>query len=399
MTIQTTPAARMTAKPRRPDNQLRFGLMWPNSPAPNVTSAAVAERNPSIFDVDVHMELARTAERIGVDFVFFADGYTNHGSDNARVGHGEPCISAPIWAAAVMAATQHIGVVTTMHTRYLSPVVLARLGANLDILSGGRWGWNVVPGAKDSEARLFGIDASMEHDVRYRMAAETIEACKALWAANGSPVDFHGEYHHLSGTPRGPYPIQKPWPLLFNAGVSPAGQELIASTCDYAFFPVADDLEKVRVPVEQLAARTEAHGRDPIEVNMAGSIGVIVGDSRAEAEDTYAWVQDNLDLPAARGWARGFFGGSQTYQKNFSDQEFDAAARKIGIAAGSRMLVGTGEDVAEQLIEIHRATGLRGFMLITMFWAPEEIARLGAIFPYLEKAGVWTRPEQREWSW
>lgn len=391
--------SKRTVKERRPDTQLRFGLMWPNSPAPNVTSRAVADRNPDVLDIDQHMALARTAESIGVDFVFFADGYTHHGPDNARVGHGEPCIAAPIWAPVVMAATRHIGVVTTIHTRYHSPAVIARFGANLDVLSGGRWGWNVVPGANPAESRLLGLPEDIDHDDRYAMAAETIDAVRTLWTANGEPVEFDGRFVSFSGTPRGPYPVQRPWPLLFNAGVSPAGQELIANACDYAFFAVVDDLAKVREPVRRLADLTESKGRSPLEVNMAGSIGVVVGQTHAEAREKYEWIRDSVDLPAARGWARGFLSRSQTYRSTFDSAEFDQTARKIGLAAGSRVLVGTAEEVAEQLIDIHRATGLRGFMLLVLLWAPDEVAKLADIFPYLRKANVWTPPAERGWCW
>ncbi|WP_326837138.1 LLM class flavin-dependent oxidoreductase [Amycolatopsis rhabdoformis] len=388
---------RRTPKPRRIDDKMRFGLMWPNSPSPNVTSVEVAKRNPDVLDINSHITLAQTAERIGVDFVFFADGYTNHGLDNARVGHGEPCVSAPIWAPIVMAATEHLGVVTTMHARYLSPVVLARLGANLDVLSGGRWGWNIVPGAKGSEAKLFGLSDTIEHDERYQVVAETLEAVRALWGARGEPIKFDGKYYHLEGIPRGPYPVQES-PVIFNAGVSPAGQEFIASSADYAFFAVVDDLAKVTATVRQLAEKTAAHGRDPREVNLAGSTGVVIARTSAEAAEKFAWIKDSLDMDAARGWARGFLAGSQTYQANF-DQELDEAARKIGIAAGSRVLVGTAADIAEQLIEIHRVTGLRGFMLVNLLWAPEEVELLGDVFPILERAGVWETPESRGWSW
>ena len=384
-------------KPRKVDDKMRFGLMWPNSPSPNVTSLAVAERNPDVLDMDSHIALARTAEKIGVDFVFFADGYTNHGEHNARVGHGEPCISAPIWAPIVMAATDHIGVVTTMHARYLSPVVLARLGANLDVLSGGRWGWNIVPGAKGSEARLFGISSEIEHDERYAVVEETLSAVRALWNARGKSIDFNGKYYRLQGVPRGPYPIQES-PLIFNAGVSPAGQEFIARNADYAFFAVVEDLAQVAKTVEELGDRTEASGRSRLEVNLAGSIGYVIGSTAAEAQEKYDWIRDSVDMDAARGWAQGFLSGSQTYQSNFGG-EFDEAARKIGLAAGSRVLVGTAADVAEQIIEINRQTGLRGFMWLSLVWDPMEVALLGDVLPYLEKAGLWEPPSSRGWSW
>lgn len=393
----TIPSGPRQAKPRRNDDTMRFGLMWPNSPSPNVTSGTMAARNPDVLQIDSHVALAQTAEEIGVDFVFFADGYTNHGEHNARVGHGEPCISAPIWAPIVMAATEHIGVVTTMHARYLSPVVLARVGANLDVLSGGRWGWNIVPGSKGSEERLFGLDDEIEHDERYTLVAETLSAVRALWGAHGKAIDFQGVYTHHQGVPRGPYPVQES-PMIFNAGVSEAGKSFIAAQADYAFFAVTEDLEAVKSTVDDLAARAEAAGRDPLSVGGAGSVGIVVGATTEEAQRKFEDIVESVDMEAARGWAKGFLGGSQTYQKTFGT-DLDAAARKIGVAAGSSVLVGTPREIAEQLIHIYRTTGLRGFMLLTLDWDPDEVALIGDVFPYLEEAGVWIPPSKRDWSW
>ncbi|WP_284981579.1 LLM class flavin-dependent oxidoreductase [Arthrobacter sp. efr-133-TYG-118] len=388
---------RQAEKPRKVDDKMRFGVMYPNSPSPSVTSGVVAAANPDVLDIDAHIAFARASEDAGVDFVFFADGYTNHGPDNARVGHGEPCISAPVWAPIVMAATDHVGVVTTMHARYISPVVLARLGANLDVVSGGRWGWNIVPGSKGSEASLFGLTDDIDHDERYAVVSETLEAVRTLWGARGEPIKFDGKYYQLEGTPRGPYPVQQS-PLIFNAGVSAAGQEFISKSADYAFFAVVDDLTKVKATVDQVGDKTEAAGRNRLEVGLAGSVGICIGKTSSQAQEKFQWVKDSLDMDAARGWAKGFLGGSQTYQDNFGSQ-LDEAARKIGIAAGSKVLVGTAEEVAEQFMEIHRVTGLRGFMLITLLWNPEEISAMKDVFPYLEKAGLWESPESRGWSW
>lgn len=80
-----------------------------------------------------------------------------------------------------------------MHARYMSPAVLARIGANLDVISGGRWGWNIVPGSKGSEAKLLGITDEIEHDEAYAVVAETLDAVRTLWAARGRPVDFRGK--------------------------------------------------------------------------------------------------------------------------------------------------------------------------------------------------------------
>jgi dimethylsulfone monooxygenase len=277
--------------------------------------------------------------------------------------------------------------------------VIARLGANLDQLSGGRWGWNIVPGTKSSESELLGLDDRIDHDQRYAMATETVQAVKVLWGSNGDPVAFDGDFYHFKGTPRGPFPIQQPHPLLFNAGVSPAGQGLIADLCDRAFFAVGDDLDQVRKAVEDLASLADDRGRRPGEIVASGSIGVVVGKTTDEAAEKYQWLREHVDLDAASDWARTFLSRSQSYQSMFGDKAFEEAARKIGIAAGSRVLVGTGAEVAEQMIDIHRRTGLRGFMMVIPVWTIEELLEWADIFPTLEAAGVWTRPADRGWAW
>lgn len=387
-----------THKPRLVDDRMRFGLMWQSSPTPTTTSKAAADRNPDAFDVATQMDLARRVEHAGLDYVFFADGYIPHGENSWRIGHAEPHMSATVFAPPVMAATQHLGVVTTLHTRYMPPAMIARIGANLDVLSGGRWGWNIVPGWKPDEMELLGVTVpDNSHETRYATTTECVEAVKRLWAARGELVDFEGEYYSLRGKLISPHPVQDP-PCLFNAGVSATAQELIAGTCDFAFTPLPDDDAKVRTMVEGLAARCEAHDRSPQEVNMAGATGLVLGRTDREAAEKYQWIRDTLDMDCARDIATELMGGSETYKANY-EGEFDDIARTLGIACGSRVLVGSPSSVAEQILDLHRSTGIRGFMFLPSLYADEDIELMGEVFPYLEKADVWTPPGERGWSW
>jgi FMNH2-dependent dimethyl sulfone monooxygenase len=383
-------------KKRRPDGQLRFGLMWYNSPTPYLTSATAAAQNPPVLDLATQTSLAQAAEQAGFDFLFLADGYVGHGEHNKRIGHAEPRLNAVVWAAALAAATKHIGVASTIHTKYLPPAVIARLGANLDVLSGGRWAWNVVPGTK--EDALLGMEP-LDHDVRYAQATEAIRAVKTLWEARGEEVEFKGDFHSFSGRLAGPHPIQEPWPLVFNAGVSPAGQQVVATQCDYGFFTVVDDLAKVRGPVENVARLAEDAGRDPREVNLIGSTSIVLGDTTTEAEDRFAELQESLDMDAARAWAASFLGRSQTYQDTHGGDDLDAVARSVGVASGAKVLRGTPAEVAEQILSIYLETGLRGYQICPLTWSADDLIRHGEVFAELEKAGVWTPPHKRDWSW
>jgi dimethylsulfone monooxygenase len=383
-------------KRRRPDGQLRFGLMWFNSPTPYLTSAAAAHANPQVLDVQTQIVLARAAEQANFDFIFLADTYVGHGEHNARIGHAEPRLYSPVWATVLATATKHIGIASTLHTKYLAPAVIARMGANLDVVSGGRWAWNVVPGTLDDA--IVGMPP-LDHARRYAHAAEAVRAVKALWAARGEPVEFNGDFHRFSGRLIGPHPLQEPWPLLFNAGVSPAGQGLIATECDYGFFTLVDDLAKVRAPVQNIARLASDAGRDPREVNLIGTVAVVLGDSTAEARDRFAELQESIDMDAARAWARNFIGRSQTYEDTHGDAEFDAAARSVGVASGAKVLLGTPREVAEQILAIYRETGLRGYQIAPLTWSEKQVLQYGDVFDELERAGVWTPPAKRGHSW
>jgi alkanesulfonate monooxygenase SsuD/methylene tetrahydromethanopterin reductase-like flavin-dependent oxidoreductase (luciferase family) len=383
-------------KPRKIDNKLRFGMMWPNSPSSNVPSKIMSSLNADILDPQTHINLVKVAEEVGLDFVFFADGYTTHSPANAAAGHGEPRIMATVWAPVLMQGTDHIGIVTTMHARYLSPVVLARLGANLDVLSGGRWGWNIVPGSKGSEADLFGIELA-EHDERYAEVEEVLSAVRMLWGAKGQPIYFDGKYSHHEGTPVGPSPMQAQ-PPIFNPGASPVARKFIARATDYAFFSMTDDKSQTKKTVELIAESCEEIGRNPLEVRAMGSSGFILAKTSQEAHDKHQWVLESVDLDAARGWAKEFIASSQTYQAALGTDP-DAAARRAGASSGGAMFVGTPAEMADQIIDIHEQTGLIGFQLSPTRRGPDDVRLLGEVFPILEKKGIYEPPWKRGWSW
>jgi len=53
--------------------------------------------------------------------------------------------------------------------------------ASLDHVTHGRVGINLVTSSPDAAAQNFGLDKHYDHDLRYEMADEWVECCKALW--------------------------------------------------------------------------------------------------------------------------------------------------------------------------------------------------------------------------
>ena len=390
----------MTSKSIGTDDGMKFGIMWPNTPSQNITSRAVAASNPDVLDMHEHTAAAAAAEAAGFDFLFLADTYAANSPARIAAGHGEPRLYAPLMAAVLLAATEHIGVISTLHMRYLPPVVIARMGANLDAMSGGRWGWNAVPGAKAEEHALFGLEEETDYARRYQMAAESIRAVKTFWDAGiGESIDFDGDLFSAHGALAGPRPVQRPYPPIFNPGVSPAAMDLIVAECDFGFTAITDDLAPVTAAVETLRAKAEAAGRDPRSLGIAGSIAVVLGDTEAAAQQKYREYLDAVDLEAAEGFASFFLQSSSTYQELFKDVPHDEVVRRIGAGAGSSVLVGTPEQVATRFAEISAATGVCHFLTLPFNWGAAEFTEMKTVFDVLESRGQWINPAKRSWSW
>ena len=111
--------------------------------------------NPADASVNLqfYIDIARTAEDNGIAFGFVADGlYINEKSIPHFLNRFEP-ISL---LSALATATKKIGLAGTLSTSYSDPFTVARQFASLDLLSGGRAGWNVVTSPLEGSGRNYG---------------------------------------------------------------------------------------------------------------------------------------------------------------------------------------------------------------------------------------------------
>ncbi|CAL9563418.1 LLM class flavin-dependent oxidoreductase [Streptomyces sp. enrichment culture] len=259
-------------------------------------------------DLGHHVRLARTAERGTFDSLFLADGPQLWNSVAQRpAGTLEPLTLL----TALATATEHIGLIATASTSYNSPYNLARKFASLDIVSGGRAGWNIVTTAGAEAARNFGLDAEPAHAERYARAAEFVEVARKLWdsweddavvadkAAGvwGDDARIHpplhrGTYFRVEGAldvPRTP----QGHPLLVQAGSSEDGKRFAARYAE-AVFTAQQTLAGAQAFYADLKARTAAAGRDPGHVKVLPGIVPVVGSTEAEARRQEQVLEDHI---------------------------------------------------------------------------------------------------------
>ena len=130
-----------------------------------------------------YAEMARTAERGLFDLLFSADALTGERYDRDTVSRTSyvAWIEPMTLLTALAPMTTHIGLVCTATTTYDEPYHIARRFASLDLISGGRSGWNLVTSANAAEAQNFSRDEHLPKHDRYRRAHEFVDIVRGLW--------------------------------------------------------------------------------------------------------------------------------------------------------------------------------------------------------------------------
>jgi FMN-dependent oxidoreductase (nitrilotriacetate monooxygenase family) len=259
-------------------------------------------------DADANFNFAhlkRFAQRLEAakfDAFFMADhlAVLNMPDDALKRSHTVTSFEPFTLLAALAAVTHRIGLVATASTSFDEPYHVARRFASLDHISGGRAGWNIVTTANPDAASNFGHESQMDHDQRYVRAQEFYTVVTGLWdsfaddafvrdVSSGVYVDparIHILNHRgPSLSVRGPLNIARPvqgWPVIFQAGASPAGQAFAAATAEVIFGAVPT-IEAGRQFYAQIKRLTVAAGRDPATLRFLPAAFVVVGDTIEQA--------------------------------------------------------------------------------------------------------------------
>ncbi|MER5856162.1 LLM class flavin-dependent oxidoreductase [Streptomyces sp900105245] len=259
-------------------------------------------------DLAHYVHLARIAERGAFDSLFLADGPQLWNNLAQRpAGALEPLTLL----TALATATEHIGLIATASTSYNSPYNLARRFASLDIISGGRAGWNIVTTAGAEAARNFGLDAEPAHAERYARAAEFLDVSLKLWDSweddaivadkaagvwgdDGKihPPRHRGTYFSVAGAlnvPRSP----QGYPLLVQAGSSEDGKAFAARYAE-AVFTAQQTLADAQTFYADLKSRTAQAGRDPEHIKVLPGIVPVLGSTEAEARAAERLLEDHI---------------------------------------------------------------------------------------------------------
>jgi FMN-dependent oxidoreductase (nitrilotriacetate monooxygenase family) len=259
-------------------------------------------------------QISQSAERGKFHFIFFADWLAVRlASEEALsrssqyTAHFEPLTLL----GAIAAVTERIGLICTATTSYNEPYHVARKFASLDFISGGRAGWNVVTSANPAEAWNFGKEKHYVREDRYDRAKEFVEVVKGLWDSwdddafvrdRETGVYFDpGKVHTLDHkgkhfTVRGPLNVPRTpqgHPVIVQAGASEFGKDFAAQTAEIVFV-APPDMKAAKGFYTDLKSRMSQYGRSPEDLKIMPGLNVIVGETDAEADAKYDFLQSRI---------------------------------------------------------------------------------------------------------
>ena len=149
---------------------------------------------------------------------------------------------------------------------FRSPALLAKMGATLDHVSGGRFELAIGAGWHEPEYHAYGFDFPSP-GVRIAQLAEAVPLIKRLWT--GERVDFEGKYYRVRGGICRPRPLQSPRPTIVIGG---AGEKkmlrLVAEEAD-VWNASAGNYAQLDRKIAVLREHCAVVGRDPATLEMS----------------------------------------------------------------------------------------------------------------------------------
>lgn len=204
--------------------------------------------------------ILQAAEDLGFAFVFRSDHFANAGPPDKD--------SLELWTSLTYAASYTkriefgpmVAPVTFRH-----PAMTARVGAQVDDLSGGRLVLGLGAGWNEREHRMFGIPF---YDVptRHGMFAEALELTKRLYESDG-PVSFAGTHFSLEDAILLPRP-QRKTPVLIGGNGMKRTLPLAAKYGD-EWNGVYLNADAYRERTSRLDELAREHGRDPKQIKRS----------------------------------------------------------------------------------------------------------------------------------
>jgi probable F420-dependent oxidoreductase len=237
----------------------------------------------------------------------------------------------------------------------LSPLHVAEEFATLDVISGGKVILGVGLGYRDVEFKAFGVPRTQ----RARRFEANLVAVRRLWTED--KVSMKADHFELDDASCLPKPLQRPHPPIWVGANADRAVERAARLGDCWYIGPGVEIATVERQMELYRRALDAAGKPfPAELPMRRE--VFVAKTRAEA------IRLCAPYLGAKYKAYHSWGQELPADDSGFDQDFESLI-------GDRFLIGSPDEVAEQILAIHRRLGVNHLVMSTE-WAgmPESLA-------------------------
>jgi dimethylsulfone monooxygenase len=325
---------------------------------------------------DEHMEatfqynkrLACRAEEIGYSIALLAELNLN----DIKGAH-EPVLECWTTAAALASVTEKLELMNAIRPGFRLPAITAKMSANIDHISNGRFSLNIVSAWWEQEMREYG-GQWVAHEERYERTREFIEVMQGMWTEQ--EFSFEGRYYKVEKAHLEPKPVRRPWPTLYAGGESEDAKRMISGYCD-GYLMHGDPVENVRPKVEEMRGRRRELGLPEMKYGIAAYVICRASDAEVKKEiDRITDVKDGA----------GYFGFKDFTTQSQLERELslrDYSVSNRGLRTG---LTGTPEEIAGRIIKLSEA----GVEILLMQMSPmmEEMERFAEEVMPLVNSGL-----------
>jgi len=220
------------------------------------------------------LELWRHIEATGWDVACVTD----HFMPNTREREGAMLEAwSTLSALAAVVPRIRVGTIVLGNT-YRHPAVVAKMAAQVDLISGGRLLLGLGAGWQENEHAAYGIPFGTLRE-RLERLDEACQVMKALWTERRA--SFTGRHYQLADAPLDPKPVQTPHPeLMIGGGGERVTLRIVAKHADHwnVWGGPGVLAHKGRI----LDAHCAAVGRDPTTLTRSANMALLITDDADE---------------------------------------------------------------------------------------------------------------------
>jgi F420-dependent oxidoreductase-like protein len=192
-------------------------------------------------------------------------------------------------ALAALIPRMRIGTIVLGNT-YRHPAIVAKMAAQVDIISGGRLILGMGSGWQENEHEAYGIPFYTMRE-RLERLDEACHVMRSLWTERRST--FKGRYYQLSDAPLEPKPIQKPYPeLMIGGGGEKITLRIVAKHADrWNIWGGPKTAARKGAILDEHCA---AVGRDPKTITRAVNMALMITDKTSEIDKLAEFIAGRM---------------------------------------------------------------------------------------------------------